>query len=167
MRWISWFQALDDNYDNTALVMRFKDYVTEIWVEWHLDLWNHFDHNGPRTINAFGEGTTSSKCVAYVPPNGFVFVEMLRKEQATANTASEFVCPKKRKHRQLDTWLQSLEDRPRHWMLLPILFISSESCKYLCVNNVYMISVIVIWLSILIVLLIIIQCILPRKIFNI
>lgn len=64
---MSWFQALDDNYDNTALVMRFKDYVTEIWVEWHLDLWNHFDQNGPRTINAVGEGTTSSKCVAYVP----------------------------------------------------------------------------------------------------
>lgn len=102
VRWMSWFQALDDNYDNTALVMRFKDYVTEIWVEWHLDLWNHFNQNGPRTINAAGEGTTSSKCVAYVPPNGFVFVEMLRKEQATANTASESVRSKKRKHRQLE-----------------------------------------------------------------
>lgn len=32
------------------------------------------------------EGTTSLECVADVPPNGFVFVEMLRKEQA-ANKA--------------------------------------------------------------------------------
>lgn len=122
-----------------------------IMIMWRRSGWNDTSTCGITSIitaqepsTQLSEGTTSSKCVAYVPPNGFVFVEMLRKEQATANTASEFVCPKKRKHRQLDTWLQSLEDRPRHWMLLPILFISSESCKYLCVNNDYMIYVIVI-----------------------
>lgn len=52
-------------------------------------------------------------------------------------------------------------------MLHSILFISSESCKYLCVNNVYMISVTVIWLFILIVLLVIIPGILACKLFNI
>lgn len=47
-----WFQALEDSDDQTAPVMQFKDYVTETWVEGHLEMMNLFDHDGPRTTNS-------------------------------------------------------------------------------------------------------------------
>ena len=34
-----WFQALEDNDDNTAAVVRFKDYVTETWIEGLFEFW--------------------------------------------------------------------------------------------------------------------------------
>lgn len=47
-----WFQALEDSEDQIDPVMRFKDYVTETWVEGHLEMCNHSDHDGQRTTNA-------------------------------------------------------------------------------------------------------------------
>ena len=34
-----WFQALEGNDDNTAAVVRFKDYVTETWIEGLFEFW--------------------------------------------------------------------------------------------------------------------------------
>ena len=47
-----WFQALEDNQDDSPPVMRFKEYVTETRVEGHLQHLNHYDNDGPRTTNA-------------------------------------------------------------------------------------------------------------------
>ena len=49
-----WSQALEDNED-TAAVTRFKDNVTETWIEAHFERWNHFEHGGPwiLQINTF------------------------------------------------------------------------------------------------------------------
>lgn len=82
-----WFQALEDSDDQTAPVMRFKDYVTETWFEGHLEMWNHFDHDGPRTTNAVeGWHNKFNRMCRRAHPNIFVFLELLQKEQA-ANEA--------------------------------------------------------------------------------
>ena len=115
-----WFQALEDSDDQTAPVMRFKDYVTETWVEGHLEMWNHFDHDGPRTTNAVeGWHNKFNRMCRRAHPNIFVFLELLQKEQAANEakiiqiTAGGVVRPKKRKYRQLDSRLQSLKNRLR------------------------------------------------------
>ena len=40
-----WFQALEDNQNDSPHVMRFKDYVTETWVVGHLQHWNQAKNN--------------------------------------------------------------------------------------------------------------------------
>lgn len=40
-----WLEALEANDDDHQDFLRFKDYVTETWVEGHLMNWNHFDNN--------------------------------------------------------------------------------------------------------------------------
>lgn len=53
-----WFHALENNDDDTASVVAFKDYVTEHWVDGDKAMWNHFDNPGPRTTSK--DGTTRS-----------------------------------------------------------------------------------------------------------
>ena len=97
------------NNDNTAAVFSFNDYVTATWIEGHFEFWNHFDHDGPRTTNAWKDSTIR---------NIYVFIEMLQKEQATNEAKiiqinAVVVRPKKRKYRQLDSRLQRLKDSLR------------------------------------------------------
>lgn len=40
-----WLEALEDNDDDRQDVLRFKDYVTDTWVEGHLMKLNHFDND--------------------------------------------------------------------------------------------------------------------------
>ncbi|XP_048764782.2 uncharacterized protein LOC125672628 [Ostrea edulis] len=129
-----WFQALEDNDDNTDAIMRFKDYVTETWVEGHLHLWNHFDHDGPRTTNAVEEWHHKfNRMCRRAHPNIFVFVEMQKKEQAANEakiiqiTAGGVVCPKKRKYRQLDSRLQRLKDRMRQGQMDIVAYADAAS----------------------------------------
>ena len=42
-----WFLALEDNEETTVAVTRFKDNVTETWIEAHFEYWNHFEHGVP------------------------------------------------------------------------------------------------------------------------
>ena len=115
-----WFQALEDNDDNTAAVVRFKDYVTETWIEGHFEFWNHFDPDGPRTTNAVeGWHHKLYRMCRRGHPNIYVFIEMLQKEQTTNEVkiikinAGGVVQPKKRKYRHLDSRLQRLKERLR------------------------------------------------------
>ena len=71
------------NDDHTAAVLSFNDYVTETWFEGHFEFWNHFDHDGPRTTNAWKDGTIRNRMCRLAYPNIYVFIEMLQKEQAT------------------------------------------------------------------------------------
>ncbi|XP_055997797.1 uncharacterized protein LOC130047214 [Ostrea edulis] len=129
-----WFQALEDNDDNTDAIMRFKDYVTETWVEGHFHLWNHFDHDGPRTTNAVeGWHHKLNRMCRRAHPNIFVFVEMLKKEQAANEakiiqiTARGVVRPKKKKYRQLDSRLQRLKDRMRQGQMDIVAYADAAS----------------------------------------
>ena len=47
-----WFLALEDNQNDSPHEMRFKDYVTETWVEGHLQHWNQCVNHRPRTTNS-------------------------------------------------------------------------------------------------------------------
>lgn len=77
-----WFQTLEDSDDQTAPVMQFKDYVTETWVEGHLEMWNHFDHDGPRTTNAVeGWHNKFNRMCRRAHPNVFVFIELLQRNR--------------------------------------------------------------------------------------
>ncbi|XP_056011504.1 uncharacterized protein LOC130051982 [Ostrea edulis] len=80
-----WFPALEDNDDDGQEVLRFKDYVTETWVEGHLPNWNHFDNDGPRTTNAVeGWHNKLNRMCRYPHPNIYVSIQLIQKEQ-TAN----------------------------------------------------------------------------------
>jgi hypothetical protein len=46
-----WLNALVDNDDNSIQTIKFKDYVTETWVEGSIQGWNEFDNDGARTTN--------------------------------------------------------------------------------------------------------------------
>ena len=112
-----WFQALEDNDDNTAAVLRFKDYVTETWIEGHFEFCNHFDHDDPRITNAVERWHHKlNRMCRRAHPNIYVFIEMLQNEQATNEAkiiqinAGGVVRPKKRKYQQLDSRLQRLKD---------------------------------------------------------
>lgn len=50
-----WFAALEDVDDNRPDNMRFRDYVTETWVESDVTKYNHFNNDGGRTTNYFKE----------------------------------------------------------------------------------------------------------------
>ncbi|XP_062618657.1 uncharacterized protein LOC134280266 [Saccostrea cucullata] len=129
-----WFQALEDHDDNTDAVMRFKDYVTETWVEGHLDISNHFDHDGHRTTNTVeGWHHKFNRMCRRAHPNIFVFIEMLQKEQAANEakiiqiTAGGVVRPKKRKYRQLDSRLQRLKERLRQGQMDIVAYADAAS----------------------------------------
>ncbi|XP_062612625.1 uncharacterized protein LOC134274356, partial [Saccostrea cucullata] len=115
-----WFEALEDNEDDNQDVGRFKDYVTETWVEGHLMNWNHYDNEGPRTTNAVEGWHHKFNRMCRPPhPNLFMFVQLIQKEQAANEAkmiqlaAGGVVRPKKRKYRQLDRHIQDLKDRLR------------------------------------------------------
>ena len=115
-----WFQALEDNQNDSPPAMRFKDYVTETWVEGHLQHWNHYDNDGPRTTNAVEGWHHKLNAMCRRPhPNIYLFIQTLQKEQAANEAkiiqldAGGIVRPKKRKYRQLDQRIQLLKDRLR------------------------------------------------------
>ncbi|XP_062599326.1 uncharacterized protein LOC134260799 [Saccostrea cucullata] len=113
-----WFEALQDNEDDNQVVGRFKDYVTETWVEGHLINWNHYDNEGPRTTNAVeGWHHKFNRMCRRPHPNLFMFVQLIQKEQAANEAkmiqlaAGGVIRPKKRKYRQLDRRIQDLKAR--------------------------------------------------------
>ena len=128
-----WFQALEDNDDNAAAVLHFKDYVTETWIEGHFEFWNHFDHDGPRTWHH-----KLNRMWRRVYPNIYVFIETLQKEQATNEAkitqinAGVVVRPKKKKYRQLDSRLQRLKDSLRRGEMDVVAYVD----KIIKLNNI-------------------------------
>ena len=46
-----WLNALVDNDNNSIQTTKFKDYVTETWVEDSIPGWNQIDNDGTRTTN--------------------------------------------------------------------------------------------------------------------
>ena len=89
-----WFQALNDNDSDGQAVLRFKDYVTETWVEGHLKQWNHFSNDGPRTTNAVEGWHHKVNRVCRRPhPNVYRFVQLIKKKknkQPTKQKLSRF-----------------------------------------------------------------------------
>ncbi|XP_021370201.1 uncharacterized protein LOC110461178 [Mizuhopecten yessoensis] len=117
-----WFNALDDNEDNSPEVTRFKDYVTETWVEGQqLDLRNHYDNTGPRTTNHV-EGWYSkvNRMCKHAHPNIYAIVKLLQKLQAAFEvrmiqlSAGGKPRPGKKKYGRLDERLTQLKDRFRN-----------------------------------------------------
>ena len=114
-----WFQALEDNQDDSPPVMRFKNYVTETWVGGHLQHWNHYDNDGPRTTNA-AEGW-HQKLIAMcrrphqISTSSFKHFKKnaLRMRRRLFNWMWGDCETKKRKYRQLDQRIQLLKDRVR------------------------------------------------------
>lgn len=96
-------------------VLRFKDYLTDTWVEGHLMIWNHFDNDGPRTTNAVeGWHHKVYRMCRRPHPNVYMFIQFLQMEQAANEAkmiqlaAGGVVRPKKRKYRQLDQRIHDL-----------------------------------------------------------
>lgn len=115
-----WLEALEANDDDRQDVLRFKDYVTETWVEGHLMNWNHFDNDGPRTTNAVeGWHHKFIRMCRRPHPNVYMFIQFLLKEQAAKEakmiqlTAGGEVRPKKRNYKQLDRRIHDLKERLR------------------------------------------------------
>lgn len=115
-----WLEALEDNEDDDHDVLRFKDYVTETWVEGHLTHWNHYDNDGSRTTNVVeGWHHKFNRMCRRPHPNIFMFIQLIQKEQAANEAkmiqlaAGGVVRPKKKKYRQLDTRIRQLKDRLR------------------------------------------------------
>ncbi|XP_021370385.1 uncharacterized protein LOC110461289 [Mizuhopecten yessoensis] len=114
-----WFNALDENEDNSPEVTRFKDYVTETWVEGQqLDLWNHYDNTGPRTTNHVeGWHSKVNRMCKHAHPNIYAIVKLLQKLQAADEVrmiqlpAGGKSRPRKKKYRRLDERLTQLKDR--------------------------------------------------------
>ena len=78
-----WLNALVDNDDNSIQTTKFKDYVTETWVEGSIQGWNQFDNDGTRTTNHIeGWHSKVNKACQRSHPNIFVMVKLLQKEQA-------------------------------------------------------------------------------------
>ncbi|XP_021339484.1 uncharacterized protein LOC110440643, partial [Mizuhopecten yessoensis] len=105
-----WFNALDENEDNSPEVTRFKDYVTGTWVEGQqLDLWNHYDNTGPRTTNHVeGWHSKVNRMCKHAHPNIYAIVKLLQKLQAADEVrmiqlpAGGKSRPRKKKYRRLD-----------------------------------------------------------------
>lgn len=75
-----WIEALEDNEDDDHDVLRFKNYVTEIWVEGHLTQWNHYDNVGSRTLNVEKVWHhKSNKVCRKTHLNIFVFIQLILK----------------------------------------------------------------------------------------
>uniref|UniRef100_A0A8W8K0R5 MULE transposase domain-containing protein n=1 Tax=Magallana gigas TaxID=29159 RepID=A0A8W8K0R5_MAGGI len=115
-----WLEALEDNGDDDNDVLRFKDYVTETWVEGHLTHWNHYENDGSRTTNVVeGWHHKFNRMCRRPHPNIFMFIQLIQKEQAANEAkmiqlaAGGVVRPKKKKYRQLDSRIRHLKDRLR------------------------------------------------------
>lgn len=113
-----WFNALEDCDIDTPQVMRFKDYVTENWVEGNRLSWNHYDNNGPRTTNHVeGWHHKINNLLYHSHPNLYTLIDIIRKEQATnevkliqhANGGKQR--PRKRLYREIDQRLGTLKQR--------------------------------------------------------
>ena len=113
-----WLNALEDSEDDSARCVKFKDYVTEQWVEGDKAMWNHFDNAGPRTTNHVeGWHHKINTLLKHSHPNIYVILELFRKEQATnevkiiqhANGGKQR--PRKRVYRRLDHNLGMLKHR--------------------------------------------------------
>ena len=112
-----WLNALADNDDNSIQTTKFKDYVTEIWVEGNIQGWNQFDNDGARTTNHIeGWHSKVNKACQRSHPNIFVMVKLLQKEQAVNEAkiiqlqAGDKQCPRRKKYRKLDSRLQALKN---------------------------------------------------------
>jgi len=113
-----WFNALEENNDNSPEVTRFTDYVTETWVEGRHQGWNHFDNNGPRTTNnAEGWHSKLNRLCKSAHPNIYSLLRLLQRIQAS-NEARQIQLraggkqrPRDRKYRQLDARLCRLKER--------------------------------------------------------
>ncbi|XP_021340477.1 uncharacterized protein LOC110441612 [Mizuhopecten yessoensis] len=117
-----WFNDLDDNEDNSREATRFKDYVTETWVEGQqLEMWNHYDNTGPHTTNHVeGWHSKVNKMCKHAHPNIYAIVKLLQKLQAADEvrmiqlSAGGKSRPRKKKYRRLDERLTQLKDRFRN-----------------------------------------------------
>jgi len=114
-----WFNALEENEDMSPEVTRFTDYVTESWVEGQqLDLWNHYNNDGPRTTNTVeGWHSKVKKLCKSAHPNVYTFVNMFQSIQA-ANEAKIIQLEaggkppaKRRKYVRINIQLRQLKER--------------------------------------------------------
>ncbi|XP_052794562.1 uncharacterized protein LOC128227768 [Mya arenaria] len=106
-----WFEALDDCDDDSAQVLRFKDYITEQWVEGDRQAWNHFNNDGPWTTNHVeGWQHKINNQLKHCHPNIYTLLDIIKKEQA-ANQAKIFQHANGGKQRQRKRVYRQLEER--------------------------------------------------------
>lgn len=113
-----WFHALESNDDDSTPVVRFKDYVTEQWVEGDKPMWNHYDNDGPRTTNHVeGWHNKVNGLLTHPHPNVYKVMELFRKEQAVNEVRLLQYAkggkrrPKKRLYRVIEERLGHLKQR--------------------------------------------------------
>jgi hypothetical protein len=113
-----WLFALEQNDELSPAIVKFKDYVTETWVEGHRGrrMWNHYDTEGPRTTNNVeGWHSKLKKLCQHAHPNVFVMVKLLQGIQATNEakqiqlSAGGLQRPREVKYRDLETRLGQLK----------------------------------------------------------
>ena len=115
-----WFNAMEDMDNSNSLVntTSFTDYVVTNWVETNRHLWNHYQTEGPRTINHLEGWHSSMKKTIQVPhPNIYRLLTHLKEEQAVNEvthiqySAGGLRPVKRRKYIQLNQRLQQLKLR--------------------------------------------------------
>jgi hypothetical protein len=107
-----WINALKDigEADKVPDTTSFTDYVTEFWVDGHRFLWNHYQTEGPRTINHLeGWHNKIKKKVPHAHPNIYQIIKVLQNTQAVTEctiiqcAAGGARPPKRRRYRVTDT----------------------------------------------------------------
>ncbi|XP_033726121.1 uncharacterized protein LOC117315828 [Pecten maximus] len=117
-----WFNALEDSEDHTPEMTRFKDYITETWVESHdKETWNHFENAGPRTKNHVeGWHSKVNRLCSSAHPNIYSIIKLIKSIQATNESkiiqleAGARPRRKKAKYQRIDARLRILKDRFRN-----------------------------------------------------
>ena len=115
----AWFETLEECEEDSQNVLKFKDYITERWVEhYELESWNHFDTEGPRTTNHVeGWHHKINNALTHPDPNIYTIVSVFQNEQAL-NEAKHMQysnggkqAPRKRVYRELDNNLTKLKEK--------------------------------------------------------
>lgn len=131
-----WFDALTEfeNADVNTNTMPFTDYVTTQWVESDRHLWNHFDHEGPRTTNHLeGWHSKIKKRIQKAHPNIFTFINHIKQIQAVNEVniiqvaAGGLPSHKRRKYRNMDSRLHQLKQRLRNNEITVMQYTDSAS----------------------------------------
>lgn len=115
-----WFQTLEECDNDSVPVSKFKDYVTEQWVEGDRRSWNHYENDGPRTTNHVeGWHHKINNQLRHCHPNIYTLIDLVQKEQA-ANEAKLFQHanggkqrPRKRVYREREQMLIRLKHQLR------------------------------------------------------
>ena len=80
------FEHLLDTHPDYPEIQKLCDYVTETWIEgkFPIELWNHYDNDGPRTNNHIeGYNLKLQKFATCAHPNIWLFIGTIKQEEAT------------------------------------------------------------------------------------